>query len=146
MGSVNKAILVGRLWKDSESRMTPTGKAVSTVHLVTDNFFKKDDQGRPTAEWHTVVIWGERTEQMVKKGLLTKGQHVFVEGRIETRSWTGKEGTKQYKTEIIADRSPVLVGASQRSRGEAEFEEPAESAPLASESRADTPPEDDIPF
>jgi single-strand DNA-binding protein len=144
MGSVNKAILVGRLWKDSETRMTPTGKAVSTLHLVTDNFFKKDEQGRPSAEWHTVVIWGERTEEMIRKGLLNKGQHVFVEGRIETRSWTGKDGSKQYKTEIVADRVPVLVGP--RPGSGSGREEPAVGPDLPPEQPAETPNDGDIPF
>jgi single-strand DNA-binding protein len=139
MGSVNKVILVGNLGKDAELRYTPGGTAVATLRLATTDRFKdKDGQWKEQTEWHTVVIWDKTAESLAE--YLRKGKQIYVEGRLQTRSWDDREGKKRYSTEIRGDRLVLLGG-----RGpQAEREEPASAAEPARETAEIT--DDDIPF
>jgi single-strand DNA-binding protein len=139
MGSVNKVILVGNLGKDAELRYTPGGTAVATLRLATTDRFKdKDGQWKEQTEWHTVVIWDKTAESLAE--YLRKGKQIYVEGRLQTRSWDDREGKKRYSTEIRGDRLVLLGG-----RGpQAEREEPASPAEPARETAEIT--DDDIPF
>jgi single-strand DNA-binding protein len=139
MGSVNKVILVGNLGKDAELRYTPGGTAVATLRLATTDRFKdKDGQWKEQTEWHTVVIWDKTAESLAE--YLRKGKQIYVEGRLQTRSWDDREGKKRYSTEIRGDRIVLLGG-----RGpQADREEPASSAEPAREATEIT--DDDIPF
>jgi single-strand DNA-binding protein len=139
MGSVNKVILVGNLGKDAELRYTPGGTAVATVRLATTDRYKdKDGQWQDQTEWHTVVIWGKTAESLAE--YLRKGKQIYVEGRLQTRSWDDKEGKKRYATEVRTDRI-VLLGS--RVPG-TEREEPAALPEAAREPVEVT--DDDIPF
>ncbi len=95
MGSVNKAILVGNLGRDAEMRFTAGGTPVATVSLATtEKWTDREGQKKEDTQWHRMVIWGKTAESLHE--YLTKGKQIYVEGRIQTREWTDKEG-KQAK-------------------------------------------------
>ncbi len=101
MAGVNKAILVGNLGRDPELRHTPNGQAVVNFTLATsENWTDKSGERQERTEWHRIVVWG-KTAEMCNQ-YLSKGRTVYVEGRIQTREWEDKEGTKRYTTEINA--------------------------------------------
>ena len=98
---MNKIILLGRLTKDPEVRYTGTGKVVCQFTLAVDRPFANQD-GQREADFIPVVIWGKQAETCGNS--LTKGQRVLVEGRLQIRSYDGKDGNKHWVTEVIADR------------------------------------------
>ena len=109
MGSVNKAILGGNLGRDAEMRFTTGGTAVASVSIATtDHFTDRDGQKREDTQWHRIVIWGKTAESI--QPYLTKGKQIYVEGKIQTREWTDKEGNQVKTTEIRADRVVLLGG------------------------------------
>lgn len=98
---VNKVILVGNLGSDPELRNTPSGTAVCEFRLATNETWKgKDGQSQDRTEWHRIIVWGRMGENCAK--FLAKGRQVYIEGRLQTRSWEDKEGNKRYTTEIVA--------------------------------------------
>ena len=103
--SVNKVILVGNLGKDPELRYTPSGAAVATFSLATTNPFK-DKEGNRQTEWHNIVAWRQLAEICGK--FLHKGRQVYIEGRIQTRSYDDRDGNKRYITEIVAENMQML--------------------------------------
>jgi len=108
MASVNKAIIVGNLGADPELRHTPNGQAVCELRIATSSSWTKNGEKHEQTEWHRVVVWGKQAEATAK--YLSKGRQVYVEGRIQTRSWDDKDGTKRYMTEIIASDVQFLGG------------------------------------
>jgi single-strand DNA-binding protein len=152
MGSVNKAILVGNLGRDAEMRFTAGGTPVATVSLATtERFTDRDGQKREDTQWHRVVIWGKTAESLHE--YLTKGKQIYVEGRIQTREWTDKEGKQARTTEIRADRVVLLSsgsggagGGGPRTGGRERFSEPAPDSGPADIGPVDAPSDDDIPF
>ena len=101
-GGVNKVILSGHLGADPDMRYTPSGAGVCELRLATSESWKdKNGQRQERTEWHRVVVWGKTAEICAK--YLAKGRQVFIEGRIQTRSYDDKEGQKRYITEIIAN-------------------------------------------
>jgi single-strand DNA-binding protein len=104
---INKAILVGRLGKDPEIRYTPDGAMVTSFSVATDESWKdKSGERVQKTEWHRIVTFRKLAEICGK--YLSKGKLVFIEGRIQTRSWDDKEGKKHYTTEIIANNMQML--------------------------------------
>ncbi len=102
-GSLNKVILIGRLGRDPEMRYTPSGQPVTNFSLATDESYTgKDGQKVQKTEWHRIVVWGKQAEFC--GNYLSKGRLVYVEGKLETRKWTDKDGSEKYTTEIKADR------------------------------------------
>jgi single-strand DNA-binding protein len=147
MGSVNKAILVGNLGRDAEMRFTAGGTPVATVSLATtERFTDRDGQKREDTQWHRIVIWGKTAESLHE--YLTKGKQIYVEGRIQTREWTDKEGKQNKTTEIRADRVVLLGGGGGEGRGgprparDRFSDEHAQAEPT----HVDAPQDDDIPF
>jgi single-strand DNA-binding protein len=107
--SVNKAILVGRLGRDPETRFTGGGQAVANFSVATDHSYKdRNGERQKKTEWHKIVAWGKLAEIVQK--YLKKGSLIYIEGRIETREWQDKEGQKRYSTEIIANEMRMLGG------------------------------------
>jgi single-strand DNA-binding protein len=101
-GGVNKVILIGHLGADPDMRYTPSGAGVCELRLATSESWKdKNGQRQERTEWHRIVVWGKTAEICAK--YLAKGRQVFIEGRIQTRSYDDKEGQKRYITEIIAN-------------------------------------------
>ncbi|MCD6186670.1 MAG: single-stranded DNA-binding protein [Desulfuromusa sp.] len=103
--SVNKAILVGNLGKDPELRYTASGKAVATFSLATTSSFK-DREGNKQTEWHNIVAWGQLAEICGK--YLHKGKQVYVEGRIQNRSYDDRDGNKRYISEVVVNEMQML--------------------------------------
>ncbi|MBX9702771.1 MAG: single-stranded DNA-binding protein [Silvanigrellaceae bacterium] len=101
MAGVNKVILVGRLGQDPEMRSTQTGQQVCTLNLATSESWVKEGQKEERTEWHRVVLWGRQAELAHK--YLKKGRQVYIEGKLQTRSWQDQQGQKRYTTEIIAN-------------------------------------------
>lgn len=98
--SVNKVILVGRLGKNPEVRSTSGGQSVANFSLATDESYKdRSGERQKKTEWHNVVVWGKAVDNFVSK-YLKKGDLVYIEGKLQTRSWDDKEGNKKYTTEI----------------------------------------------
>jgi single-strand DNA-binding protein len=104
---VNKVILVGNLGRDPESRSLPSGQPVVNFSLATSRRYKdRDGNRKDETEWHNIVVFGKQAE--IAAQYLTKGKQIYLEGRIQTRSWEDKEGKKQYRTEIICDNFQML--------------------------------------
>ena len=98
---VNKVILVGNLGSDPEVRTTTGGTSVCEFRVATNESWKgKDGQTQDRTEWHRIIVWGRLGEKCGK--YLSKGRPVYLEGRLQTRSWEDKEGNKRYTTEIVA--------------------------------------------
>ncbi len=108
-GGVNKAILIGNLGADPEVRFTAGGQAVANFRIATSESWKdKNGQQQERTEWHRIVVWGKLAELCGE--YLKKGRQCFVEGRLQTREWTNKEGQKQYTTEVVAQQVTFLGG------------------------------------
>lgn len=119
MGSVNKVILVGNLGKDAETKFTPSGASVTNFSLATTRRWKDQASGewKEKTDWHRIVYW--RAENVAN--YLLKGKQVYVEGRLETRSYDDKEGKKVYTTEVICEHL-VLLGSRGESGGASQDE------------------------
>ena len=115
--SVNKVILLGNLGKDPEVKYTPSGTPVGKITVATNERFKdKDGQWQDRTEWHNVVLWQRLAE--IAGEYLKKGGKVYIEGKLQTRSWEDKQsGQKKYMTEIVAN-DLVLLGGRGESSGE----------------------------
>lgn len=137
MAGVNKVILVGRLGADPEIRYTPSGAAVANFTLATsENWKDKDGQKQEKTEWHKIVVFSKLAE--ICGEYLNKGKQIYIEGRIQTRSWEDRDGNKKYTTEIVANQMQMLGSPGQKQQSA------PSSAPRAGENE---PPElDDIPF
>jgi len=155
MASVNKVILVGNLGKDPEVRYAPSGDAIANVTLATtENWKDKNGEKQEKTEWHRVSFFGKTAE--VVGQYLKKGSQVYVEGRIQTRKWTDKEGQERYTTEIVADKMQMLGGRSgsaSMDNDSAESRRPAvarptptSNSPAKSSGSSFDDMEDDIPF
>lgn len=169
--SLNKVQLIGNLTRDPELRYTPQGTAVCTFGLATNRTWVTEaGEKKEETEFHRIVAWNKLAELCSK--LLFKGRKVYIEGRLQTRTWTGPDGTKRQATEIVANEMMILD--SKKGGGEIEElpevpeeeikEGPPEEVPLPDEEtvpeeekeseeegeKSENPPkevtEDDIPF
>jgi single-strand DNA-binding protein len=135
--NVNKVILVGRLTRDPEMRTTPTGQNVATIGMATNNFWTdKSGQKQEKTEYHTVILWGRQAE--IASQYLAKGQEVFIEGRLQTREYTGKDGVARRVTEVVGEN--MQLGAKAQGGGA-----PRGAAPAAAARPQAAPKEEDIP-
>jgi single-strand DNA-binding protein len=107
-GSLNKVMLIGNVGRDPEMRYTQSGEPVTTFSIATNRRVRgtADGQFQDETEWHNIVAWGKLAEQCNE--YLTKGRKVFVEGRLQTRSWDGQDGQKRFRTEIVANTMLML--------------------------------------
>jgi len=152
MAGINKAIIIGRLGRDPEVRYTPAGLAVANISVATSEEWRDKETGekKERTEWHRVIVFGKRAE--VCGEYLSKGRQIYVEGRLQTRSWE-QDGVTRYTTEIVANDIQFLGD-----RGTANSSQPSSSRPSTgggggfADSPAGAPPygggapEDDIPF
>lgn len=124
--NLNKVLLIGRLTADPQLRSTKSGQNVATFSIATNRVWTdKSGQKQEEVSYHNIVVWARQAEIVSK--FLVKGQMVFVEGRLQTRSYDDKQGQKRYVTEIIAERvqfGPKAGGA--RSESSAAASQPAE--------------------
>lgn len=154
--SVNKALLIGHLGRDAETKFTPAGTSVTRFSVATNRRWKdqQTQEWKEETNWTNVVLW--RQENLAN--YLTKGTQVYVEGRIQTRSYDDKDGKKVYSTEVVADEV-ILLGGRGEGPGGVEGGTQAHRGPASSKPRpaasAGTPDEDfggmqlnddDIPF
>ena len=100
--NLNKVMLVGRLTRDVEVRNTPSGQTVASISIATNRFWKdKNGQRQDQTEFHNIVLWGRLAE--IAGQYLSKGQECYIEGRLQTRKYTAKDGTERRATEIVAE-------------------------------------------
>ena len=145
--SVNKVILVGHLGKDAETRFTPSGVAVTKFSVATNRRWKDQQTGewKDETDWANVVLW--RQENLAN--YLTKGKQVYVEGRLQTRSYDDKDGVKRYTTEVVCDELILLGGRGDAPGGgpPSEYERPVSmprSAQRGPQPVPAAPPQDDF--
>jgi single-strand DNA-binding protein len=158
MASVNKVIIVGNLGRDPETRYMPNGEAVTNIAVATTEKWndKASGEKKELTEWHRITFYRKLAE--IAGQYLRKGSQVYVEGRLQTRKWTDKEGVERYTTEIIADTMQML-GGRQGAGGSAPMDDDYGSAPAPRQSAAPAPRpaaskpapnfsdmDDDIPF
>jgi len=119
--SLNKCMIIGNLGKDPEMRYTSGGQAVTQVSVATNRNYR-DQQGewQSETEWFRVVVWGDQAERAAE--YLRKGNKVYVEGRMQTRSWEDNNGNKRYTTELVANR---ITSLERRDKEDGGNEEPA---------------------
>jgi single-strand DNA-binding protein len=139
MASVNKVILLGNLGRDPEVRFTQGGTPVANFTMATtERWNDPSGEKKEKTEWHRIVVWGKQAE--IAGEYLKKGRPVFVEGSLQTREWTDRDGNKRYTTEVRAQRLQLLGRPDDR--GGSAGGPPAEDAGEPAGSFA----EDDIPF
>src|ERR1700735_4620748 len=104
-GSVNKVILVGNLGKDPEIRRTQDGRPIANLSIATSETWRDKGTGerKERTEWHRVVIFNENLAKVAEQ-YLRKGSKVFLEGQLQTRKWTDKDGAERYSTEVVLQR------------------------------------------
>ena len=158
MASVNKVILIGNLGRDPETRYTTGGDAVTNLNIATSEQWKdKSGEKQERTEWHRVVLFGRQAE--IAGEYLKKGRSVYIEGRLQTRKYTDKDGVEKYSTEIVGDRMQLLGGreGGGASGGEVEFagatsegggrrESSGSSVPKGGAKKNTEDFDDDIPF
>lgn len=112
MASVNKALIIGNLGRDPETRYMPNGDAVTNIAVATTESWKDKNSGekKEVTEWHRITFYRKLAE--IAGQYLKKGSQVYVEGRLQTRKWTDKDGVERYTTEIIADTMQMLGSKS----------------------------------
>lgn len=140
-GTVNKVIIIGRLGSDPEVRFTPSGAAVANFNVATNRSYKdKDGNWQEETDWHRIVLWRRQAE--VAKEYARKGSRVYVEGRLQTRSWEDQNGQKRYTTEVIGFDFQLLESQGGGMSSGMSEDSPAEMEPPAD---MDVSP-DDVPF
>jgi len=139
-GSVNKVILIGNLGQDPELRYTPSGAAVTNFSIATNEVWKdKDGNQQERTEWHRIVLWTKLAE--IAGEYLKKGSKIYIEGRLQTRSWEDKDGVKKYTTEVIGDNMTMLDAKGEGGGTVSSAPPPSDQPPPA-----DSGAEDDLPF
>jgi single-strand DNA-binding protein len=148
--SLNKVMMIGHLGKDAETRSTQSGTTVTNFTLATNRRFKNQQTGewQEETDWHDIVLW--RADALAN--YLQKGKQIYVEGRLQTRSWEDQSGNRRYRTEVVADPGGViLLGGRDEGAGPSE-----RSAPPRAQAAAGSEPvepaggqgitDDDVPF
>lgn len=131
-GTVNVVHLIGRLGADPEIRTTPSGATVANFNVATNRSYKDaDGNWQEETDWHRIVLWRRQAE--VAKEYARKGSRVYVEGRLQTRSWEDNDGNKRYTTEVIGFEFQLL-------------DSPSNGQPEPESSPAEQPAPDDVPF
>lgn len=143
MRGVNKVILIGNLGRDPEVRYTKSGTSVATLNVATsESWTDQNGQKQERTEWHRVVAWSKLAD--IAKEYLTKGNQVYIEGKLQTRSWDDRDGNKRYTTEVKADQMVMLGGR----RGDPSEKDGYSSSPPGPEESPEpfNATEDDVPF
>lgn len=160
---VNKVILIGNLGQDPETRYTPNGNAVVNLNMATDESYKDRQTGQlvPKTEWHRIVMFGKIAE--VAGQYLHKGSKVYIEGKLQTRKWQGKDGQDRYTTEVVVDINGQMQMLDSRGGGDGASQgapagRPQQSTPAPAQNQQPEQPskasmpepiddfDDDIPF
>lgn len=142
--NLNKVFILGRLTADPQLRSTPQGQSVGTFSVATSRFWKdKSGARQEKTEFHNIVVWGRQAE--IASQYLTRGALVFIEGRMETRSWQDKQGVERKTTEIVCDRMQLgpRSAASGNEQGGGSFRASAANGQTSSST---APEVEDIPI
>lgn len=147
-GSVNKVILIGNLGKDPEVRRLENGAIVASFSIATSETYTDRTTGerKDNTDWHNIVVWRGLAEVVEK--YVRKGQKVYVEGKLKTRSWTDQAGATRYTTEVVADELTILTPRNDQDKPASSnnppypTEEPQNPSPM----NLDISPNDDLPF
>lgn len=147
--NLNKVFILGNLTRDPEVRTTPSGAQVANFSIATNRvWYNQAKEKNQETEFHNIVVWGRLAE--IASQYLTKGKMVLIEGRIRTRSWQAQDGTKKYRTEIIAENmqmGPKTTGSGPGMRSEPQEDTqsaPPEESPVSSGSEEIG--SDEVPF
>jgi len=122
-GDLNEVRIMGNMTRDPELRTTSTGTSVCNFSVATNRRYQQNNEWKEGVEFHNVVIWGQRAESFTQRA--RKGTRVYIEGRLQTRSWEDQNGSKQFKTEIIVSK---LILIDRYERGERSSESYGEDA------------------
>ena len=144
--SINKVILVGNVGKDVETKDVNGNKVANFSLATSESYTDKQGQKQTVTEWHNLVIWGKLAE--VAEKYVTKGQQLYVEGKIKTRSWE-KDGQKHYATEIYVDNLQILSkkqDAQNESQPETGLKQKSAKELAMEKAQSFEPEEDDLPF
>ena len=146
MAGVNKVILVGNLGKDPEVRHLESGVMVANFPLATTESYRDRNTGerRQVTEWHNIVLWRGLAE--ISENFLKKGNQIYVEGKLRTRSWQDQEGNTRYTTEVVADNMTMLGGRPAESTSAPAATVAQDAAPASSNITAVSDDSDDLPF
>jgi single-strand DNA-binding protein len=129
-GDINEARIMGNITRDPELKNLPSGTMVCNFGVATNRRYQQDNEWKEAVEFHNIVLWGQRAESFVQRA--KKGTRVYVEGRLQTRSWEDQNGVKQYRTEIVAFRV-LLIDRYEKPEGDfnsgKSSDQPAKSAP-----------------
>jgi single-strand DNA-binding protein len=148
-GSVNKVILIGNLGKDPEVRRLENGAVVASFPIATSETYtdKTTGERKDNTDWHNIVVWIGLAEVVEK--YVRKGQKIYVEGKLKTRSWTDQAGATRYTTEVVADELTILTPRNEQDNKPSgsntppyPTEEPQNPRPM----NLDISPNDDLPF
>lgn len=143
---LNKVMIIGRLTRDPELRTTPGGANVCTLGIATNYVYNNQQTGQKVeqVEYHNVVLWRKLAE--IAAQYLKKGQRVYVEGRLQTRSWDDKAGgAKHYKTEVVAYNMIMLDGGKGQGASNAPYNTPMTSAPAKNDIVDQPAPVEELP-
>jgi single-strand DNA-binding protein len=124
---INEVRLMGNITSDPDLRFTPSGTAVLSFGLATNRRYKKGDEWVDEPSFHNIVIWAQKAQSLAPR--IKKGTRVHVAGRLQTRSWDGADGKKQYKTEVIADEINLIARYNEGTNAELGAAMPTQSAP-----------------
>jgi len=142
-GTVNKVILVGNLGSDPEVKTIPSGVQVANFSLATsESWNSQEGEKQERTEWHRLVLWRRLAE--VAAQYLTKGSKIYVEGKLQTRSWDDQSGQKRYTTEVVVDNLEMLGGDPTLRGREAERQD--RNAPAPASAGNDPDHDDGLPF
>ncbi|MEI7594250.1 MAG: single-stranded DNA-binding protein [Bacteroidota bacterium] len=143
--SVNRVILVGNLGKDPEIRNLEGGAKVASFSLATsEKYTNKSGEKVDQTEWHNIQVWGKLAD--IVEQWMKKGQMVYIEGRLRTRSWEDKDKVKRYTTEILADNIKMLGGKRDENNTQSGFAGTEKSVQSADKDNSIPAPDDDLPF
>ena len=145
MSGINKVILVGCLGVDPEKKQTSTGQTVTRLSLATsESWTNREGKRQEKTEWHRVVVWGKLAETCAKH--LSTGRQVYIDGRLQTRSWKTEQGESKFSTEVVANQVLFLGTKASSSAGSRDTRDKKNNASqYPAEEKFDTK-EDDLPF
>ncbi len=119
--SLNKVMLIGNLTRDPELRYTPQGTAVCTMGMATNRTWVTDSgEKREETEFHRIVAWNKLAELCAN--MLFKGRKIYIEGRLQTRQWTGQDGNARQATEVVIEDMLILDSRRQGEEGQAQYD------------------------
>ena len=144
MAGLNRVSLIGNLGKEPEVRFTPSGTAVGTLRIGVTERRKEGEEYKDQTEWVSVVCFGKTAENAGK--YLQKGRQIFVEGRLQTRSWEDKTGQTRYTTEVVANQLLFLGSAKDQGPSNNAFSKPDHQAQSSHDNNDGFIEDDDIPF